>query len=291
MTLYTLEYHQSSPTLIFEVFINIFGIRNLNIKVRYLRIEEGDFVIIVDGRGRKFLIKVENKVFSTHLGNIDLPSLLGKEYGSSIISSTGNTFFVYKPTLVDFMEKSKKMPQVIYPKDASIIIFYTGTGPNSRVLEAGSGSGSLTMALAYYVRPAGRVYSYEIREQFLDVAKMNVINAGLIDFVDFKLKDAREGIDEKELDTVILDMPDPWNVFEHAYKALKPSGFLVIYTPTITQVMKILKHLEGTNFSSILIVESLMREYMPDLTKLRPKTRMIGHSGYIIFVRKTAQRQ
>ncbi|MFQ6051425.1 MAG: tRNA (adenine-N1)-methyltransferase [Candidatus Hydrothermarchaeota archaeon] len=251
-----------------------------------MRIEEGDFVIIMDSKGRKFLKKIENKVFSTHLGNIDLYSLIGKEYGSTTISSTGNTFFVYKPSLVDFMEKSKKMPQVIYPKDASIIIFYTGIGPNSRVLEAGSGSGSLTMALAYYVRPSGRVYSYEIREQFLEVAKKNVTNAGLLDYVDFKLKDAREGIDEKELDTVILDMPDPWHVFDHAYRALKPSGFLVLYTPTVTQLMKILKQLEATNFSSLLIVESLMREYEPNASKLRPKTRMVGHSGYIIFARK-----
>jgi len=150
-------------------------------------IREGDHVLLYLSRRKTYLVKVEKgKSFHTHKGFIQLNELIGKEYGTRVLSNTGVEFVALRPTLRDYIFKSLRKTQIVYPKDIALIVMFSGIGPGSRVVEAGTGTGALTTALAHYVRPSGRVYSYEIREEFIAVASKNLERAGLAEYVDVK---------------------------------------------------------------------------------------------------------
>ena len=250
-------------------------------------IGEGSDVFLYLDRKRTYLVKVEaEKSFHTHKGYIQLGDLIGKEYGTRIVSSMGIEFVALKPTLRDHIFKTSRRTQISYPKDISLIIMYSGIGPGSRVVEAGTGTGALTSAIAHYIRPSGRVYTYEVRQEFQKNAKKNLERAGLLDYVDLKEGDITEGIEEKELDAVILDLATPWLVVPHAYTALKGSGVLVSFSPTIDQVVKVVEALTEQGFVGIETVESLVRFMQVVRGKTRPQTVMTGHTGYLTFARK-----
>jgi tRNA (adenine57-N1/adenine58-N1)-methyltransferase len=237
------------------------------------------------------LVKVEaGKSFHTHKGFIKFDDLIGKDYGSCILSSLGVEFTALKPLLRDLIMKSVRKTQITYPKDIALIVMFSGIGPGSRVAEAGTGTGALTTALAYYVKPDGKVYSYEIREEFLKTAEKNLKRAGLVDFVELKNKDITAGIDESDVDAVILDLATPWLVVPHAYNALKPCGTIVSFSPTIDQVVKTVEALNENGFVDLETVECLMRGMQTERGKTRPQTLMTGHSGYITFARKAIKR-
>lgn len=250
-------------------------------------IREGDNVLLYLDRKRTYLVKVEReKSFHTHKGFIKLEELIGKEYGTKIASSTGIAFVALKPTMRDHIFKMLRKTQITYPKDIALILMFSGVGPGSQVVEAGTGTGALTSALAFYVRPTGRVHSYEIRETFMKTALKNLEKAGVSEYVDLKNKDVTQGIDERDVDAVILDMATPWLVVPHAYSALKGSGALVSFSPTVDQVVKTVEALKESGFVDIGTVECLMRGMQIERGKTRPETRMTGHTGYITFARK-----
>ena len=250
-------------------------------------IREGEDVLLYLDRKRTYLVRVEKgKSFHTHKGFLQLDDLIGKEYGTRITSSMGIEFLVLKPTLQDYIFKVQRKTQISYPKDIALILIFSGVGPGSRVVEAGTGTGALTSALAFYVKPTGRVYSYEIRREFMEMALKNLKRVGVSDYVELKNKDITEGIDETEVDAVILDMATPWLVVPHAYSALKGSGVLVSFSPTIDQLVKTVEALEEKGFVDIETVESLMRGMQIERGKTRPQTLMTGHTGYITFARK-----
>lgn len=252
------------------------------------KITEGNHVLLYLDQKRTYLVKVEaGKTFHTHKGFINFDDLIGKEYGSTVTSSLGVQFIALKPLLRDYIMKAVRRTQITYPKDIALIIIFSGIGPGSRVVEAGTGTGALTTALAHFVRPNGRVYSYEVRKEFIETAWKNIKRAGLTDFVELKNKDITAGIDEADLDTVILDMATPWLVIPHAYKALKPCGTLVSFSPTIDQVVKTVETLRENGFIDIETVECLMRGMQTERGKTRPQTLMTAHTGYITFARKT----
>jgi len=249
-------------------------------------IEGSNVLLFLDGR-RTYLVKVEKeKTFHTHKGFINLGELIDKEYGSKIESSTGVEFTAFKPVIKDYVFKTLRRTQIIYPKDIALIIMFSGIGPGSRVVEAGTGTGALTSALAFYVRPNGHVYSYEIKEEFIDTAIKNLQRAGLTEYVDIKQKDITLGIDEKDLDAVVLDMATPWLVVPHAYDSLKGSGSFVSFSPTIDQVVKTVEALKEHGFAGIETIECLIRRMRTERGKTRPETLMTGHTGYITFARK-----
>ncbi|MGQ9461253.1 MAG: tRNA (adenine-N1)-methyltransferase [Candidatus Bathyarchaeaceae archaeon] len=250
-------------------------------------IHEGEDVLLYLDRKRTYLVRVEKgKSFHTHKGFIQLDDLVGREYGTRITSSMGVEFVALKPTLRDYIFKMQRKTQISYPKDIALILVFSGVGPGSRVVEAGTGTGALTSALAFYVKPAGRVYSYEIRREFMDMALKNLKRAGVSEYVELKNKDITEGIDEKDADAVVLDMAIPWLVVPHAYSALKGSGVLVSFSPTIDQVVKTVDALKEEEFVDIETIECLVRSMQVELGKTRPQTLMIGHTGYITFARK-----
>ncbi|MEM3752765.1 MAG: tRNA (adenine-N1)-methyltransferase [Candidatus Bathyarchaeia archaeon] len=251
------------------------------------KIMEGNYVLLYLDQKRTYLVKVEaGKTFHTHKGFIRFDDLIGKEYGSMVTSSLGVQFTILKPLLRDYIMKAVRRTQITYPKDIALIIIFSGIGPSSRVVEAGTGTGALTTALAHYVKPNGRVYSYEVRKEFIETAEKNIKRAGLADYVELKNKDITAGIDENNLDAVILDMATPWLVIPHAYKALKPSGTTVSFSPTIDQVIKTVEALKENHFIDVETVECLMRGMQIERGKTRPQTLMTAHTGYITFARK-----
>ncbi|MCQ5374490.1 MAG: methyltransferase domain-containing protein, partial [Candidatus Methanomethylicia archaeon] len=156
----------------------------------------------------------------------------------------------------------------------------------SRVVECGTGSGALTSYLANMVRPDGKVYTYEVREDFQENAKKNLESLGLEKFVEFKLKDITKGIEEMDVDAVILDMATPWLVVEEARRALRVGGRLVSFSPTINQVEKTVDAMEKAQFINIKAVELIMRRYKVKVNETRPDTIMVGHTGYIVSGRR-----
>ena len=248
---------------------------------------EGDHVLLYLSQRKTYLVKVEaGKTFHTHKGFIKIDDLIGKEYGSAVLSSLDVQFIALKPLLRDYIMKAVRRTQITYPKDIALIIMFSGIGPGSRVVEAGTGTGALTTALAHYVKPDGHVYSYEVRKEFLETAEKNIKRAGLMDYVTLKNKDITAGIDENGIDAVILDMATPWLVVPYAYKALKPCGTVVSFSPTIDQVVKTVEALKENGFVDIETVECLLRGMQIERGRTRPQTLMTAHTGYITFARK-----
>jgi tRNA (adenine57-N1/adenine58-N1)-methyltransferase len=246
-------------------------------------ITEGDYVLLCLDTRRTYMVKVEaEKTFHTHKGYIKLDELIGKEFGATIQSSLGTPFTALKPSLTDYIMKSSRQTQITYPKDAALIVMFSGIGPGSRVAESGTGTGALTTALAHYVKPNGKIYTYELRQEFLK-------RANLQDYVELKSGDVTTGIEERDLDAVILDLAVPWLVVPHAYTALKPSGILVSFSPTNDQVVKTVEALKETGFVFIETVECLMRAMQIERGKTRPHTMMTGHTGYITYARKAVK--
>ncbi|MGB9960143.1 MAG: tRNA (adenine-N1)-methyltransferase [Candidatus Bathyarchaeales archaeon] len=251
------------------------------------KICEGDYVLLYLDQRRTYLVRVESgKTFHTHKGFVNFDDLIGRAYGERVSSNLGVEFIVLKPLLRDYMLKSIRKTQITYPKDIALIIMFSGIGPGSRVVEAGTGTGALTTALAHYVRPNGKVYSYELREEFLKAAEKNIKRAGLAGFVELKNKDVTVGIEERDVDAVVLDLATPWLVVPHAYVSLKPSGTITSFSPTIDQVVKTVEALEAENFVDVETVECLMRGMQIARGKTRPQTLMTAHTGYITFARK-----
>jgi tRNA (adenine57-N1/adenine58-N1)-methyltransferase len=251
------------------------------------KIAVGNYVLLSLGARKSYLIKVEEgESFHTHKGYIRLDELVGKEYGTRVSSSLGFEFTALRPQLRDLVMKSARKTQITYPKDIALIVMFGGIGPGSLVVEAGTGTGALTTALAHYVRPDGRVYSYDIREEFRKTAERNLARSGLADFVELKTGDVTVGIDERDVHAVILDLAVPWLVVPHAYAALIPSGTLVSFSPTIDQVVKTVEAMREKDFVDVETVECIMRGMQIERGKTRPQTLMTAHTGYITFGRK-----
>jgi len=251
------------------------------------KIQDGDYVLIYLDARRTYMIKVQaGQTFHTHKGYLKLDELIGKEYGEPIKSSLGINFATLKPALTDYIMKSSRNTQIIYPKDAALIVMLSGIGPGSRVVESGTGTGSLTTALAHYVGPTGKVYTYELRPEFQKNARKNLERSKLIDRVEMKSGDVTQGFDVQDVDAVILDLAVPWLVIPHSYNALKPSGIIVSFSPTIDQVVRATEALRDNGFVFIETIECLMRTMQVERGKTRPNTMMTGHTGYITHARK-----
>lgn len=252
-----------------------------------MKIKEGDYVLISASAEKKWMVQVvKDKDFHTHKGIIVLNDLIGLEFGSSIITSKGATFYLWKPIPSDYLDAISHSTQVIYQTDIAQIIYSAGVSSGSRVIEAGTGSGGLTSALAKYVSPNGKVYSYDNKEKHQKVARKNLEKLGLVEFVEFKIRDVAEGFDETEIDSVILDLPNPWDVVPEAYKALMGGGVLLIFVPTYVQVDQALQKIVENNFYQIEAFEIIRRDLTTKIGAIRPVTRMIGFTAFLIVGRK-----
>ncbi len=188
--------------------------------------------------------------------------------------------------LPDVMKRLTRGPQIITLKDAAMISAYTGLSPGDRVVDAGSGSGFLAIYMGNIVRPSGKVFSYEVRGDFATLASANVKRAGLSDFVEVKNKDIFDGIDEKDVDVITLDMPEPWHAIQHAKKALKEGGYLVGYVPSVEQFRTFVLECEKAGLRHEQTIECSVREMIVKERSTRPQTKGLMHTGYVSFIRK-----
>jgi len=250
-------------------------------------INDGSYVLVVLDERKRWLTKtIKGKHFQTHKGFFKFDDIIGKPYGIKILTSKNTTLCVFKPIPSDLLAQVPHSSQIIYPKDAGLILLYGGINPGSKVIEAGTGSGALTSILANYVRPDGHVYTYEIREDAYKTSMKNIERLNLSEYVTIKHRDASLGFDERNADSIVLDLGDPWQIVPHAYDALRASGSLSIFLPTYNQVEKVFKKLKESYFGDIIGLELIEREIQLKPEAIRPKTRMIGHTGFIIFARK-----
>lgn len=253
-----------------------------------MKIKEGAGVLIVSPDEKTYLVKVYNKKsMGTHLGEINLGDAIGLEYGQRIYSNLEHPFIVLEPSLEDRMMKIRRRTQIIYPKDAGLILLKCGVTTGMRVVECGTGSGALTMALANAVAPTGKVYTYERREEFSENARQNVENAGYAEYVEFKHGEAQGGFDEDDVDVAIIDLPSPWDGIPSAAKALRGGGRIASLSPTYNQVERCVESLEQEGFVLIETLEVLVRSIRVARGKTRPVDRMVGHTGFLTFGTKT----
>jgi len=252
---------------------------------------EGDLVQLLGKRHKSHFIRLHSgKAFQTHRGVIQHDEIIGKPWGLCLFSHTGSPFFLMRPGLADLITEIKRNTQIIYPKDIGYILMVMGIGPGVHVLEAGTGSGALTTAFAFFVGETGKVTSYDNREQMQNLARHNLERVDLIDRVTFRLRDIVDGFEEKNVEAVFLDLPNPYDYLKQVKDALKLGGFLGMILPTANQVSKALAALHTHNFAFIEVCELLLRFYKPDWERLRPTDRMVAHTGYLVFARSVMER-
>jgi tRNA (adenine57-N1/adenine58-N1)-methyltransferase catalytic subunit len=253
--------------------------------------QENDLVLLIGQDRKQFIVRLEaGKRFETHRGYINHDDLLGQPLGREIRSHLGYSFVVLEPSTFDLVGKLKRTTQIMFPKDIGYTLLKLNIMPGSRVIEAGTGSGGLTLALARAIGSDGRLYSYEIRSDILGVAQKNLESLGLTHNVEFKLRDIAEGFDETDVDALFLDVRTPGIYLSHVAGALKEGGFFGSILPTTNQVAELVRDLEMEEaFGHIEVEEILVRPYKAVPTRLRPMDRMIAHTGYLVFARKVSR--
>ena len=248
---------------------------------------DGDLAELVGLRHKHFIVMLQSGAkFETHRGVILHDDLIGKPWGTQVFSHMGSPFFLLQPSLADLLIDIPRTTQILYPKDIGFILVTMGVGPGQKVMEAGTGSGSMTTALAYAVGDEGHVVSYEIKPDVQNLARKNLTRFGLVSRVDFKLRDIQQGFDETEADSFFLDVPNPYDYIGQVRAALKPGGFLCCLIPTFNQVEKTLNALRQNQFAFTEVCEILLRYYKPEPSRLRPTDRMVAHTGFLVFARR-----
>ena len=249
--------------------------------------QPGDLALLVGLRHKHFIFPlIPGGTFHTHRGILKHDDLIGKPWGSQVFSHQGSPFFMLQPSLADLLLDLKRSTQIMYPKDIGFILTSMSIGPGQRVMEAGTGSGSMTIALAYAVGPQGQVISYEVRSDMQNLARKNLERLGLDGRVEFKLRDIGEGLDETDVDAFFLDVPNPYDYIAQVRATLKPGGFFCGLVPTFNQVTQLLQALRQGRFAFIEVCEILLRYYKPEPTRLRPTDRMVAHTGFLTFGRR-----
>ncbi len=244
--------------------------------------------MLIDAKDRRYLITLRpDAAFHTHAGIVQHNDVIGAVEGSLISSNTERSFLVLRPTLTDVVLKMPRGAQVIYPKDLGAILLQADIAPGQKVLEAGVGSGALSMTL---LRAGAHITAYEIREDFAVHAKQNVRDLLGEDVpYDVQIRDVTQGIDGDDFDRILLDMPEPWAVVEHAATALRPGGILLAYLPTINQTQLLRETLHRYSFGLAETVEILRRTWHIDGRSVRPDHRMVAHTGFLTSARRLAE--
>jgi tRNA (adenine57-N1/adenine58-N1)-methyltransferase len=250
----------------------------------------GDACLLFDRKGRRYLIElIPGAQFQHHHGVLPHDEMIGTEEGSTLQSSLGRPLTLLRPRLADYALKMPRGATVIYPKDTGAILVWADIYPGQLVVEAGTGSGALTMALARAVGTSGRVISFEVREDHAKLARkrINGFFGEIPEQIDLRLGSVEEGLADLRPDRIILDLPEPWHLVLQAASSLAPGGIFCCYVPTVPQVQQVRSALEVTGaFLDVMTFEMMMREWTIDGRSVRPNHRMIGHTGFITVARK-----
>ncbi len=252
------------------------------------RAQVGDVVLLFSAKDRKHYIRTlqPGAQLQTHLGVLAHDDLIGQPLGSCVRTHLGHSYFLLTPTTDELIRDVRRESQIVFPKDAGYIIMKLGIRPGSTVIEAGTGSGGLCLALATMVGDSGRVYSYDVREDMQRIAQRNLERVGLAHRVTFTVRDASLGFDETDVDALFLDMLTPWQVLDPAHAALRGSGMLGCIVPTVNQLIEVVSALERhPGFGFVEAEELSLRPYKTIPARVRPEDRIVGHTGYLVFAR------
>lgn len=245
-----------------------------------------DIIILGNPKGKRYIKKiVEGIQIHTADGTFLYDDLIGSLYGSLLYARNGTPYTLEKASLCDVLYALKRKTQIIYPKDIAYICMRLGIGRNTRVIEAGTGSGGLTTAFSYLTSGSGHVYTYEAREEFYSLAKENLSWANLGDNVTQYRRDIIEGFDETDVDALFLDVREPWLYLDKVIQALLPSAMCAFLLPTTNQVSMLLEAMETFPFINIEVEEVLIRKWKAIPDRLRPFDRMVAHTSFLVFAR------
>lgn len=260
------------------------------------RFGPGEPAIIVDRKMRKYLMFLRpGKSFKLRGGRIECDDVIGLPTSDTVKSSTGEIVRLYRPSFEEYVLHMPRGAQIISPKDIGPILVWGDIFPGARVVEAGIGSGSLTLGLLRMVGDDGKVIAFELREDFANCARNNIEawSEKLSGRLDLRAGDVHEELGKlTDVDRIVLDLPDPWRALEGAARALRPNGLLIAYSPTIRQIDQMVQAiLDRPEFSSPDLIETIQRPWIADRMRLRPSLRIIGHTGFLLRTRRKLTRQ
>ncbi len=253
--------------------------------------KEGDLVLLYQDPRRHWITRIREGRFHTHRGYLDLKDLIGLEPGRLVKTSLGQPIAAFEPRISDLVDSFDRPTQILYPKDVGYALYRLGLKSGDTVVEVGTGSGALTAAIARSVAPNGRVYTYENRREFLKSAQKNLEKTDVSQLVTFRNVDPSEGFLEREVDAAVIDLGDPWKMVQPAWEALAGGGVLAGFTPTMNQLEKLAEALRMNGFLALEAVELLVREFKTETGKVRPESRMVGHTAYVTIARKVVPKE
>jgi tRNA (adenine57-N1/adenine58-N1)-methyltransferase catalytic subunit len=252
--------------------------------------EAGERVLFVDERGRRYLVRLQAKgTFHTHSGAVPHDLVLGRGEGISVRTSSGMQLRAFRPRMADYILKMPRGAQVVYPKDLGPILVYADVGPAARVLEAGTGSGALTIALCRATGAEGRVVSYELREEFhaRGAANIEAFFGKTPEWLELREGDLRGvAASGERFDRAVLDLPNPWEMLDALAGAVEPGGIACFYLPTTVQVQQLVLALENARFLHVETIETLLRSWHVAERSVRPDHRMVAHTGFLTIARR-----
>ena len=254
-----------------------------------VKIKAGDSVLFFYDYSKKWLMKVSKKEqFHSHIGVIKHSDAIGKQFGSRLVTNKDKYVYLLPPTINDYVMKMQHGTQIVYPKDLGYIVARTGLQSGQKVVEIGTGSGSLTTFLASIVNPKGHVYTFDIEPKFMEIAKKNIEKAGMTKFVTMKKLDIKTAKRNPvtNADLVVIDLGDPWTVMPQVRKMLKGGGVVMAICPTMNQLEKLSVAFIKNEFSDIESTEHILRHIDAREGKTRHSFRGIGHTTYLAFARK-----
>jgi tRNA (adenine57-N1/adenine58-N1)-methyltransferase len=252
-------------------------------------------VLLHDRAGRRYrVVLAPGRSYSTHAGTLAHDALIGQPDGSVVATNMGRRLLALRPTFAEHIVERKRRAQPIYPKDLAAIMVHADVSPGDVVVEAGTGTGALTMAALRAVGPEGRVISYELREDFhvAATAAIEEVLGALPPNLDLRIGDISEGIEERDVDRVLLDLPEPWGPLPAMAAALRPGGMVFAHCPNTTQVQRFCEELrEVGGFGLLETVELMERGWTVRGRSVRPSHRMVAHTGFLTFARRLAAQE
>lgn len=256
-----------------------------------MNFEAGDLCLLIDGKDRRYMFTLDPKgLFHSHHGPLPHSDIIGQPEAVEVYSEKRRKFRAYRPTLADYILKMPRGAQVVYPKDIGPILVHADIFPGSRVLESGTGSGALTLALMRAAGPKGTIFTFERREEFRDTALKNIQRFAGSDpgyaTLESALGDMYEDVIDIPVDRVVFDLTEPWLALDNVRRCLEPGGILIAYMPTVTQVARLGEALDNPGWDRVKTFETMHRGWNVDGLSVRPDHRMVAHTAFLTVARK-----